>query len=544
MRQGCYFLAFTLSIITSSAALAKDDRAPIPTSQDIRADIGFLADDLLEGRDAGTRGYDIAARYVAARFEALGLQQAVGGSWYQPVTLAVAQLDKSVTPSLTINGRRFASGGDVAVGPFGREPRQSVEAGAVFVGYGLKSEREKIDDYAGLDVKGKFAVVLSGFPADLPSEVGAHLAAERAAAAQEAGAIGLITLPSEGLLTRVPWNQLRERSKGPAVSWVQHNGEPFSRTPAIVATAYANGPAAEALLAGTDQSLEMIRKQAARKGAKVTRFPLKARVRLDRSSIVTTAASRNVLAVLPGADPKLAKEYVLLTAHLDHLGMREGEGGKDNIYNGAMDNAAGIATMLAVAKAFADSGRPPRRSILFAAVTAEEEGLLGSQFLAKHPVLPEGGKLVAAVNLDMPVLTYEFQDIVAFGAELSTLGPVVARAAKDAGVALSPDPLPDESLFTRSDHYRFVQEGIPAIFLMTGFAGPGKEAFRHFLKTDYHQPSDQMSLPFHWEAAAKFARVNYAIAREIADDEEAPRWYLGDFFGDVFAPGAEKAAKQ
>lgn len=143
----------------------------------------------------------------------------------------------------------------------------------------------------------------------------------------------------------------------------------------------------------------------------------------------------------------------------------------------------------------------------------------------------------------MPILTYDFADVVAFGAEHSTLGPIVDRAAKSAGVTLSPDPLPAEGLFTRSDHYRFVQEGVPSIFLMTGFAGPGKAAFEHFLKTDYHQPSDQISLPFNWQAAAKFARVNYAIARDIADAPQAPRWYQGDFFGDAFAPDRPKADK-
>ena len=543
MRQGCFILACFLSLTIDSPTLAAEDMTAALVQQSMRADIGFLADDLLEGRDAGTRGYDIAARYVAARFEALGLHRALQESWYQPVTLSIAQLDQNAAPSLTIGGRRFQNGGDVIIGPFGREPRQSIEARAVFVGYGLKSDREKIDDYAGLDVKGRFAVALAGSPGGLPAEVGAHLAAEKAVAAQAAGAIGLISIPGEGQSGGVSWAKLRERAADPAVSWVEGGGKSFSRTPAIAGTAYAKGAAAGALLAQSGHSLEAIRKQAAKKDAQIRGFELEPLVRLERTSSVSTAASSNVLAILPGADPALANEYVLLMAHLDHLGIRQGAAGQDNIYNGAMDNAAGVATMLAVAKAFAESGQQPRRSILFAAVTAEEDGLLGSQFLAKHPVLPAGGRLVAVVNLDMPVLTYDFQDVVAFGAEHSTLRPIVERAARASGVRLSPDPLPDEGLFIRSDHYRFVQEGIPAVFLMTGFAGRGREAFRHFLRTDYHQPSDEIGLPFHWEAAAKFARVNYAIAREIADSAEAPRWYRGDFFGDEFAPGAEKAVK-
>ena len=529
-------------ILTAPAAALADTEADISAGA-IRADIGFLADDLLEGRDAGTRGYDIAARYVAARFETLGLQQAIAGSWYQPVTLSVARLDKADVASLTIGGRRFANGSDVAINAFGREPRQGIEAQAVFVGYGLKSDRERIDDYAGLDLKGKFAVALVGSPVNMPSEIGAHLAAEKAIAAQQAGAIGLITILSAGPMARPSWDRVRERIDDPVVSWLDAGGQPYVRAPGIRAAAYVNNSAAEALLAGSGRTLATIRTQAAKSWGQPRGFALKPLVRLERSSSVATADSRNVIAILPGSDPALAQEYVLLMAHLDHLGVRESARAPDRIYNGAMDNASGVATMLAVAKAFAEARDRPRRSILFAAVTAEEDGLLGSQYLAMNPVLPKGGKLVGVVNLDMPILTYDFRDLIAFGAEHSTLGPIVEKAAKAEGITLSPDPLPNEGLFTRSDHYRFVQQGVPAVFLMTGFGGPGRAAFEHFLKTDYHQPSDQISLPFQWAAAAKFAKVNYAIARGIADARQAPRWYEGDFFGDAFAPDAPKAVR-
>ncbi|BAV65724.1 M20/M25/M40 family metallo-hydrolase [Sphingobium cloacae] len=532
-------LAPLLSLAIALPAPAQE--RPAFSSDAIRADVTFLADDLLEGRDGGTRGYDIAARYVAARFTALGLEQIVPGSWYQPVTLAVATLEKDSPARLTIGGRAFDNGGDVVIGAFGREPKQGLEAGAVFVGYGLQSAREKIDDYAGLDLRGKWAVALSGSPVGMPSEIGAHLAAEKAQAAQKAGAIGLVTIPSAAMLARMPWERLRERAGDPSVGWMQPDGQLYVRTPGIRGSAYAHGAAAEALLAGSGRTLAAIRAEAGKKGGRPKGFALKPMIRLDRTSSVAIAPSSNVLAVLPGSDPALAGEYVLLMAHLDHVGVKPDTPGKDKIHNGAMDNASGVATMMAVAKAFAESGTRLKRPILFAAVTAEEDGLLGSQYLAKNPVLPEGGKLVGVVNLDMPILTYDFQDVVAFGAEHSTLGPIVEKAAKSEGVVLSPDPLPAEGLFTRSDHYRFVEEGVPSVFLMTGFAGPGKAAFEHFLKTDYHKPSDQIDLPFHWEAAAKFARVNYAIAREIADAAEAPRWYEGDFFGDAFAPGQAKA---
>ena len=542
LRALCFASLLSLTLAVPTAALA--EAAADISAGEMRADIGFLADDLLEGRDAGTRGYDIAARYVAARFEMLDLQQALPGSWYQPVTLSVARLDRKEAAALTIGGRRFGNGGDVAINAFGREPRQSVEAQAVFVGYGLKSDRERIDDYAGLDLKGKFAVALSGSPVGMPSEIGAHLAAEKAMAAQQAGAIGLITIFSTGQPARMPWERVRDRIEDPVVSWLDADGQPYVRTPGIRATAFVNNSAAEALLAGSGRTLATIHAEAAKSWGRPRGFALKPTVRLERSSSVATADSRNVIALLPGADPDLRNEYVLLMAHLDHLGIRESAKGPDKLYNGAMDNASGVATMLAVAKAFAEARSRPRRSILFAAVTAEEDGLLGSQYLAKNPVLPKDGKLVGVVNLDMPILTYDFRDVIAFGAEHSTLGPIVEKAARASGVTLSPDPLPNEGLFTRSDHYRFVQEGVPSVFLMTGFAGPGREAFERFLKTDYHQPSDQINLPFHWQAAAKFARVNYAIARGIADAAEAPRWYQGDFFGDIFAPQAAKAAKR
>jgi Zn-dependent M28 family amino/carboxypeptidase len=207
-----------------------------------------------------------------------------------------------------------------------------------------------------------------------------------------------------------------------------------------------------------------------------------------------------------------------------------------------MDNATGIATMLEVARAMQLPGNRPRRPILFAAVTAEEKGLLGAQYLARNPVL-KNGKVVGVVNLDMPVLLYDFQDVIAFGAEHSTMGPIVERAAAKIGITLTPDPLPQEGLFTRSDHYRFVQEGIPAVFLMTGFKNGGQEKFTGFLATDYHKPTDDLKLPFDWKAGAKFAQINYLIASEIANAPEAPRWYGDSFFGKTLAPNASKATR-
>jgi Zn-dependent M28 family amino/carboxypeptidase len=229
----------------------------------------------------------------------------------------------------------------------------------------------------------------------------------------------------------------------------------------------------------------------------------------------------------------------MLSAHLDHLGIMP-TGGADRIANGAMDNAAGVATMMEAAQAFVESGKPSKRTVVFVALTGEEKGLYGSEYLAKYP-LPEGRKLVANVNLDEPLLTYDFTDVIAFGAEHSTIGKTVDRAAAEMGIKLSPDPMPEQNVFVRSDHYSFVKEGVPAVFLTTGFANGGEQAWKAFEETRYHEPSDDMSQAINWKAGAKFAKLNYLVARELADGPQAPRWYAGDFFGDKFAAGQPKA---
>lgn len=524
----------------STMALAERAAAPDFTADAFRAHVAFLADDLLEGRDAGTRGYDIAARYVATRFEALGLKPAGTEGWYQPVPFVEYRL-ADAPARVTIGGHAFENGKDVYIGASSTPGKQVMEADVVFAGFGLDMPGQGFDDYAGLDVKGKIVAVISGVPEGTPSELGAHLNAQKAKMAESRGAIGLVTIRSRADMARRPWERLVQNVGSPSLTWVETDGKPFASAPGIRAGATLGMPAADALFAGAPRALSAVLDAAGKRGARVKGFALKPRLKLERESSTRPLTSPNVVAVLPGSDPALAGEYVVLMAHLDHEGIDPTKDG-DTIYNGAMDNATGIATMLEVARAMANAPERPRRPILFAAVTAEEDGLLGSQYLAKHPLVGNG-KVVGVVNLDMPVLLYDFQDVIAFGAEHSTLGPIVQRAAAGMNVALSPDPLPHEGLFTRSDHYRFVQEGVPSVFLMTGFANGGKEKFTHFLSTDYHKVSDDLSLPIDWKAGAKFARINYLIAREIADADEAPRWYAKDFFGDTFAPGAVKAAK-
>ncbi|RHW18799.1 M20/M25/M40 family metallo-hydrolase [Sphingomonas gilva] len=532
--------AIALALASASTiALANGAPEPAFTPEAVRAHVEFLADDLLEGRDAGTRGYDIAARYVATEMAALGLKPGNGESWYQQVPFVERAPDISAPAAITIAGTRYANGENALVN-IAAEGKQSLSSEVVFVGYGLKDAAAKLDDYAGLDVRGKTVVMLYGTPKGLPSDVAASLNSQKAKMAQDAGATGVITLFSPQLEKIVSWDVLKGYSSDSAINWANPDGTPHRSAPGITSAAYVNGPAADALFAGAPRSVKQIYADAER-GRRIKGFALTPQVSLEGTSKWRKFESPNVVGVIPGSDPALRGEYVLLMAHLDHEGIKESAEGEDKIYNGAMDNAAGIATMLEVARAFAESGEKPRRSILFAAVTAEEDGLLGSDYLARHP-LP-GGKVVSVVNLDMPALLYDFTDVTAFGAEHSTMGPAVEAAVGKYGVKLAPDPMPEENLFVRSDHYSFVKQGVPSVFLVTGFANGGEKAFKDFLAAHYHKPSDDTKLPFNWQAGAKFAQVNYAIARDIANAPAAPRWYADSPFGAQYAKDQPKAAR-
>ncbi len=524
-----------LAVVSLATPGAAQPAGPDFSADAFRAHVAFLADDLLEGRDTGSRGYDIAARYVATQFEALGLRPALAdGRWLQPIDFLRFRL--SGTPSLTVGGRNFALGPGLSFRP--RPEAASVEAPAVFAGYGLDMPAHGYRDYDGLDVRGRIVVVLAGYPRGTASDVGAHLSAAKRQMAALRGAVGMIEIRAPSATPRSAAAAAAAATR-PGTTWIGRDGAPYSEASGLSFIASIDRATAAAMFPAARLARAL---RAAERGGRPRGFDLGVHIRAEQGSSSERFASANVLALLPGTDPALASEPVLLMAHLDGLGVREAGQG-DRIRNGAMDNAAGVATLIEVARAMSRLGHRPRRPILFAAVTAEEIGLLGASYLAHNPATRGG--VIAVVNLDMPILTYEFTDVTAFGAEHSTLGPIVARAAARMGVAVAPDPLPEQGLFTRSDHYRFVQRGVPSVFLMTGFANGGRERFAAFLDERYHGPGDDLGQPFDWAAGARFARLNYLIAREIADGAQAPLWYRGSFFGDSFGgerPRAERPA--
>ncbi|MCI4590925.1 M20/M25/M40 family metallo-hydrolase [Sphingobium sp. BYY-5] len=541
-------LPAALSAQSSSGRATSTDPAFSPAA--VRAHVEFLADDLLKGRDTGSEGHEIAARYVASQFDGLGLKPAGDdGSWLQRITFQ--KTERAQTPAtLTVTGpsgaTRFTHAGDVLVGLNAAEPHLDVTAPLVFVGYGLENAPLGLNDYAGLDVKGKIVVTLRGYPKGLPSEEGAHLSATKAMIAQAHGAIGMVSVGTIQSMKARPWARMVQFADEPDFTWVSPQGVPFDEAPGIRASASLNDPAVDAVFAAAPTTIAAIRRTADKVGGKPKGFALKTSVQIKADSISQRVTSPNVVAILPGSDSALKDQYVVLSAHLDHIGVSPAKPGdpvdKDRINNGALDNAAGVATMLEVARAMAQSPDKPRRSIIFLASTGEEKGLLGADYFARHPSVPVN-QIVGNVDLDMPLLLYPFTDLIAFGADHSTLGPIVAKAVAPMGVKLSPDPMPQETIFVRSDHYMFVKQGVPAVFLATGYANGGEKAWGDFLGGAYHHPGDDMSQKIDWNAGARFAEANYRITRAMADSDTLPQWFAQDFFGDLFAPQAAKARR-
>jgi Zn-dependent M28 family amino/carboxypeptidase len=527
---------------------APPSRADSPTAASVsatrvRADIEFLADDLLEGREAGTRGYELAARYAAAALKSAGFEPgADDGTYFQPVPL----LESTATATsmrLTINGvtSDIPLPDQALVGASAVRPAVDLSAPVVFAGFGVTAPEFDYDDYKGLDVRGKIVALLFNAPARLPSEPRAHYASteQKLKNAANHGAIGVVTLLGPDDVKRFPWEQVKAFYGLPTMTWVDRDGSPVPAEKRLQASALLNPEGSARLFAGSslsfDEAVEAGRKSASRGAA------LQARLTITSATAHRRVSSPNVVAFLKGSDPSLSATSVLLTAHLDHIGVRR-SGDGDRINNGAYDNATGSAVLLEVARVLAAQPARPKRSILLVLVTAEEKGLLGSDYFAHYPV-KAAGRIVADVNLDMPVFLTASTDIVAFGAENSTLEGVVRKAAAEAGYTLSPDPMPEENIFVRSDQYSLVKKGVPAVFLVPGFSAKdpavnGQQVFGGFLASHYHKPSDDLSLPMDLQALERFTRANLAIVRAIASDPVDPAWKPGNFFGKMFAePG-------
>jgi len=486
-----------------------------PSAANIKADMAFLASDRLKGREAGTPEYDMAAKYVADQMKQIGLApKGDNGAYFQHVPLlAYRTRDQGALSLRDVSGHvtPLVFGTDYVVRGYPLAATVRLDAPLVFVGFGVVAPEHGRDDYRGLDVKGKIVVALSGAPKFLQSEERAYYTNGRtkAAAAQAHGAVGFVSVGTLTAEKLYPFANGVRQYQSWGMTWRGKDGRPFVPVP-LPGLAGISVAGAQKLF-GKDTA--RILAAAETKEGNVQGFVLPFSLRAVLHSEIKTVESENIVGLLPGADPTLKNEYVVLSGHLDHIGITPPVNG-DSINNGALDNASGVATTLEVARLF--RGHPPRRSVLFLIDTAEEKGLIGAEYFAHNPTVPLSA-ITADVDLDMPILTYDFTDVTAYGADRSSIGPSVRRAAATMDVKLSPDPEPDEGIFTRSDHYRFVEQGVPAVFLATGFANGGEAATKFFMKNNYHKPSDDLSQPIRYDVGAKFARLNYAITRELAD---------------------------
>jgi hypothetical protein len=543
MRSSLLILAAFLAACTSDepAPPVVDENSAIDTisEQALKDHLAYLADDAREGRMAGQRGYNEAAAYVASQLEAVGVEPGGEDGWYQQVPLISYRIDEESTTVITHRDgedrqlqykEHFVMGGDAV-----RE-EDSVRAEVVYVGFGVHAPELGYSDYDGIDVDGKIVAMFGNAPGAFPHNERAYYSSSRTKAeeAVRRGAIGGIALRGKRVDEYFPWDRVKAQAgTRPGMAWITLTGEPADYHPELLGSAYLSTEIAHELFAGTPISFEEAR--AATEASTPASTPLGFEVTLARKSMHEVITSPNVIGLVPGTDPELADEYVVFTAHLDHNGVGAAVDG-DTIYNGMYDNAMGSSLLLETARAVAAS--PARRSMLFIALTAEERGLLGSDYYAHYPTVPSDA-IVANVNLDMPLFLYPVADIIAFGSEHSSLEATVEEAISAEGFTLTPDPMPEENLFRRSDQYSFVRRGVPAAYLKPGFTSTdpsidGKAIENAHRKHHYHQPSDDLSRPVDWDSAVRFARANARIGYAIANDDKRPTWNEGDFFGEKF----------
>jgi Zn-dependent M28 family amino/carboxypeptidase len=512
----------------------------------IKQHMTVLADDALEGRGLGSPGYEQALQYVEKTVSGFGLTPAgENGGWRQRVPLR----NSVVVESGSAMKVRSASGIKTLIYAkdymLGADPlRADVaidDAPVAFVGYGVSAPALGYDDYgAGLDVKGKVVAYLSGAPAMLPSNERAYYSsgAVKDAEAARRGAIGTISFTSPDD-PRFRWDVSVATGKQGAYAWVDAQGRPNRGDPALRGSASLNHSGVAALFAGAPTPAAEVFAAAAQSTPQA--FDLATRVSLTTRSAHQDVESANLVARLEGSDPVLKNEHVVYIAHVDHFGRGVAMNG-DAIYNGAHDNASGVAIVLDVARAYAALPARPRRSVLFLFVTAEERGLLGSDYFARNPTVPKEG-IVADLTLDMPFLFHPLLDIVPYGAQHSTLAAPVTRAAQHLGLAIGTDPIPEQVLFIRSDHFSFVRQGVPSLFIKSGFqtgdaARDGAAINAAYRRDVYHKPNDDMSQAFDFEAGAKHAQLNFLTGWLVAQETARPAWNPGDFFGGVFGKPA------
>jgi Zn-dependent M28 family amino/carboxypeptidase len=505
------------------------------TAAGISAHVRFLADDLLEGRAPASRGSELAMRYIATEYERLGLEPAGdNGGWLQKFDIVGVTPSPVVPMTFSANGKTLAlKPGTESVLAAGSQAESLAvkDADVIFVGYGITAPEQKWDDYQGVDVRGKVVLVMNNDPEADPKLFGGNTRLyygrwtykyEEAARHGAAGVIIIHTEHSAGY----PWQVVQSSWGGEQFELPAH-GEPRLQ---LRMWATEESSRAIAKLGGKD--LDALRAAAEKRG--FAAVPLGVKLSAAVKAKLSRVSTANVLGRLPGSDPKLKDQVVVVSAHHDHLGMHPGMKG-DNIYNGALDNGTGIAAMLQLADALGSLTPRPKRSIVFAAVGAEESGLLGSQYFCEHPIVP-AGRIAANLNIDGIDIWGRASDVGFIGLGKSTLDDVVVGVAKAQGRTVTGDEQPDKGSFYRSDQFNFAKIGVPAIYLEAGVRYPGHDAdwgralHETYTKERYHQPSDQIDATWKLEGAIEDVQLMAVALLRVADGVKLPEWHIGDEF--------------
>jgi Zn-dependent M28 family amino/carboxypeptidase len=491
--------------------------------------VSVLADDKMEGRETGSAGLRKAEAYIVDQLKADGMEPAGSNGFYQLVKFESRQIvEKDSSLALLRDGKAEPlTLGDDAVFSTRIDLAPSLTAPLAFAGYGLSVPEMNYDDLAGLDLKGKVAVVLAGSPAEIPGALSSHYqsAGERWKTLQKAGAVGIVTILNPASMD-IPWARISLNRAHPSMALV---GQEFDETAGEKLAVSFNPAKAEQLFAGSGHTLAEIL-DIAKDRKQLPRFPLAvsivAKAKLEKKAV----ESANVIARLPGSDPNLKDEFVVLSAHIDHLGIGEPISG-DRIYNGAMDNASGSALLLDVAASLKKSPEKLKRSVLFVFVTGEEKGLLGSKYFTTHPTV-KAGSMVADINTDMFLPIVPLKVLTILGLNESDLGQKASAVAESLGVKAQADPEPQRNSFIRSDQYNFIRHGIPGLAMKVGFEkdSPEQKIFKDWLTNRYHAPSDDLAQPVDLSAAAKFEEIVRALTVQVAGDPQRPQWKQDSFF--------------
>ena len=492
--------------------------------------VKVLADDKMEGRDTGSEGLRKAEAYVVDQLKQLGLKPAGKDGYYQPVKFQSRQIiEKDCSAALVRDGKvEPLTLGDDIIFSSRIDLAPEVEAPLVFVGYGLKVPEKDYDDFAGLDLKGKVVVILSGSPAEIPGSLASHYqtAAERWKVLHAAGAVGAISIPNPASMD-VPWSRIALNRAHPSM---ELSDPVFDETAGERLSMYANPANADKFLAGTGHTFAELA-ELGKEQKPLPHFALPVSIRAKAKLEKKDVESANIIAKLPGSDPALKNEYVVMSAHIDHIGIGEPVNG-DRIYNGAMDNGSGSAALLDIAASLKRSPEKLKRSVLFVFVTGEEKGLLGSKYFTQYPTV-DPKSMVADINIDMFLPIIPLKTMVVFGLAESDLGDLAREVAQSRGVQVVADPEPQRNLFIRSDQYNFIRHGIPAL-AMNVFPDPDsaeqKKTFKDWLTNRYHAPSDDLAQPIDLSAAAQYEEIARGLMVRVANDERRPEWKADSFF--------------